>query len=75
MDRLFLIWNYTSLFKKGVDLDMNKEDKQTLKKGYWLDLILKLKDLKSNNAKDLKKTLLECVDILDKVIKLEEEDE
>ena len=63
---------------------MNKEDKQTLKKGYWLDLILKLKDLKSNNAKDLKKTynakdlkktLLECVDILDKVIKLEEEDE
>ena len=54
---------------------MNKEDKQILKKGYWLDLILKLKDFKSNNAKDLKKTLLECVDILDKVIKLEEEDE
>lgn len=54
---------------------MNKEDNETLKKGYWLDLILKLKDLKSNNAKDLKKTLLECVDILDKVIKLEEEDE
>lgn len=54
---------------------MNKEYNETLKKGYWLDLILKLKDLKSNNAKDLKKTLLECVDILDKVIKLEEEDE
>lgn len=47
---------------------MNKEDNETLKKGYWLDLILKLKDLKSNNAKDLKKTLLECVDILDKIL-------
>ena len=54
---------------------MNKEDKQTLEKGYWLDLILKLKYLKSDNAKDLKKTLLECVDILDKIIELEEENE
>lgn len=53
---------------------MNKEYNETLKKGYWLDLILKLKDLKSHNAKDLKKTLSECVDILDKIIKLEEED-
>lgn len=54
---------------------MNKEERETLKHGYWLDLILKLKDLKSDNAKVLKKSLLECVDILDKIIKLEEEDE
>ena len=53
---------------------MNKEERETLKRGYWFDLILKLKDLKSDNAKDLKKTLSECVDILDKIIKLEEED-
>lgn len=53
---------------------MNKEEKETLKHGYWLDLILKLKDLKSHNAKDLKTTLLECVDILDKIIELEEDD-
>lgn len=52
---------------------MNKEYNETLKKGYWLDFILKLKDLKSHNAKDLKTTLLECVDILDKIIELEEE--
>ena len=53
---------------------MNKEERETLKHEYWLDFILKLKDLKSDNAKDLKKTLSECVDILDKIIKLEEED-
>lgn len=27
MDRLFLIWNYTNLFKKGVDLEVVKNDK------------------------------------------------
>ena len=53
---------------------MNKEERETLKHEYWLDFILKLKDLKSDNAKDLKKILSECVDILDKIIKLEEED-
>lgn len=58
---------------KWVKKNMNKEEKETLKHGYWLDLILKLKNLKSHNAKDLKKVLLECVDILDKIIKLEEE--
>lgn len=51
---------------------MNKEYNETLKKGYWLDLILKLKDLKVDNAKDFKTKLLECIDILDKIIKLEE---
>lgn len=54
---------------------MNKEERETLKRGHWLDLILKLKDLKSDNAKDLKKVLLECVDILDKIIELESENE
>lgn len=54
---------------------MNKEEKETLKHGYQLELILKIKDLKTDNAKDLKKSLLECADILNKIIKLEEEDE
>lgn len=54
---------------------MNKEEKETLKHGYMLNLLLKIKDLKTDNAKTLKKELLECVDILDKIIKLEEEDE
>ena len=54
---------------------MNKEEKETLKHGYQLELILKIKDLKTDNAKTLKKELLECVVILDKIIKLEEEDE
>lgn len=54
--------------------NMNRE-KETLKHGYQLELILKIKDLKTDNAKTLKKELLECVDILDKIIELEEEDE
>lgn len=54
---------------------MNKEEKEILIRGYQLELLLKINDLKVDNAKDLKKTLLECVDILDKVIKLEEEHE
>ena len=60
------------ILKKGGTM---KEEKETLKYGYWLDLILKLKNLKSHNAKDLKKVLLECVDILDKIIELESENE
>lgn len=54
---------------------MIKKERETLKKGYMFDLLLKIKDLKTDNAKTLKKELLECVDILDKIIKLEEEDE
>lgn len=51
-----------------------KEEKEILIRGYQLELLLKTNYLKVDNAKDFKTKLLECIDILDKIIKLEEED-
>lgn len=54
---------------------MTKEEKEILKNGYRLELLIKTNDLKIDNAKDFKNSLLECIEILDKIIELEEEGE
>lgn len=52
---------------------MTKE-KETLKNEYLIELLLKIKGSEVDNAKDFKTKLLECIEILDKIIELEEEE-
>lgn len=50
---------------------MTKEEKETLKKGYYFKIgqLLQMKNI--NNPIDMKKVLLEIIDILDKIIVLD----
>ena len=51
---------------------MKTKEKETLKQGYLLELLLKIKSTKADNVKEFKTKLLECIEILDKIIELEE---
>lgn len=56
---------------------MNKDYKQILIDAYWFRIAKMLSNPshKYNSAKKIKKFLQEVIDYLDKIIKLEEEDE
>lgn len=53
---------------------MDKEEKDALVAGYWLKVATMLKEMEKhcNSAKDFKELLLKIVDILNKIIKLED---
>lgn len=56
---------------------MNKEEKDTLIAGYWFKFATLFSNITKDNlqnAKDVKKILLDGVEIIDKIIELEEND-
>lgn len=57
---------------------MTKEEKDTLIAGYWFKLAILFNNITKDdlkNAKDVKKVLLDGVEIIDKIIELEDCDE
>ena len=54
---------------------MNKEEKNTLIAGYWFKFATLFSNITKDNlqnAKDVKKLLLDGIEIIDKIIELEE---
>lgn len=57
---------------------MNKEEKDTLIAGYWFKFATLFSNITKDNlqnAKDVKKILLDGVEIIDKIIELEDDNE
>ena len=56
---------------------MSKEEKDTLMAGYWLKFIALFKTIERDDVsstKDVRKILLDGIEILDKIIDLEEKE-
>lgn len=57
---------------------MNKEEKDTLIAGYWFKFATLFSNITKDNlqnTKDVKKILLDGVEIIDKIIELEDDNE
>ncbi|HIS38541.1 MAG TPA: hypothetical protein IAB45_03420 [Candidatus Onthousia faecavium] len=57
---------------------MNKEEKDTLIAGYWLKFVTLFNNIEKDNlqnTKDVKKLLLDGIEIIDKIIELEDDNE
>lgn len=55
---------------------MDEKKKETLIKGYWFEFMQSLQILTAdaNTTKELKEGLLSCIDIIDKIIELEDDE-
>ena len=57
---------------------MNKEEKDTLIAGYWFKFVTLFNNIEKDNlqnTKDVKKLLLDGIEIIDKIIELEDDNE
>ena len=57
---------------------MTKEEKDTLIAGYWLKFVTLFNNIEKDNlqnTKDVKKLLLDGIEIIDKIIELEDDNE